>query len=41
MADNERRRAGINFEFDQFVSDPAHPVPYTEAIAPGHDQAST
>ncbi len=33
--DNERRMAGINFEFDQFVSDPAHPVPYTEAIAPG------
>ncbi len=26
---NERRRAGVNFEFDQFISDPAHPVPYT------------
>jgi len=32
---NERRMAGINFEFDQFVSDPAHPVPYTEATAAG------
>ncbi|TPG72127.1 CocE/NonD family hydrolase [Hymenobacter nivis] len=32
--DNERRMAGINFEFDQFISDPAHPVPYTEATAP-------
>ena len=32
--DNERRRPEVNFEFDQFVSDPAHPVPYTEAIAP-------
>jgi putative CocE/NonD family hydrolase len=31
---NERRRAEVNFEFDQFVSDPAHPVPYTEATAP-------
>ncbi|MGI4744226.1 MAG: CocE/NonD family hydrolase [Janthinobacterium lividum] len=30
----ERRRAEVNFEFDQFVSDPAHPVPYTEATAP-------
>ena len=30
---NERRRADVNFEFDQFVSDPAHPVPYTEATA--------
>ncbi len=33
--DNERRRPEVNFEFDQFVSDPAHPVPYTEATAPG------
>jgi putative CocE/NonD family hydrolase len=31
---NERRRPEVNFEFDQFLSDPAHPVPYTEAIAP-------
>jgi putative CocE/NonD family hydrolase len=31
---NERRRADVNFEFDQFVSDPAHPVPYTETTAP-------
>jgi putative CocE/NonD family hydrolase len=32
--DNERRRPDVNFEFDQFNSDPAHPVPYTEATAP-------
>ena len=32
--DNERRRPDVNFDFDQYVSDPAHPVPYTEAIAP-------
>jgi putative CocE/NonD family hydrolase len=31
---NERRRPEVNFEFDQFLSDPAHPVPYTEATAP-------
>ncbi|MFD2720316.1 CocE/NonD family hydrolase [Hymenobacter monticola] len=32
---NERRRADVNFEFDQFLSDPAHPVPFTEATATG------
>jgi len=32
---NERRRPDVNFEFDQFVSDPAHPVPFTEATAVG------
>jgi putative CocE/NonD family hydrolase len=31
---NERRRPEVNYEFDQFLSDPAHPVPYTEATAP-------
>ncbi|MEJ7664185.1 MAG: hypothetical protein WKG07_33985 [Hymenobacter sp.] len=36
---NERCMAGINFEFDQFISDPAHPVPYTEATAPGMTRA--
>jgi len=33
--DNERRRPEVNFEFDQFVSDPAHPVPFTEATNVG------
>ena len=33
--DNERRLPGINFEFDQFISDPAHPVPFTEATNVG------
>ena len=37
--DNERRRPDINYEFDQYVSDPAHPVPYTEAIAPSMTRA--
>ncbi len=32
---NERRRGDVNFDFDQFVSDPAHPVPFTEAIVEG------
>ena len=30
----ERRRPDVNFDFDQWVSDPAHPVPYTQAVAP-------
>lgn len=33
--DNERRRPDVNFEFDQFISDPAHPVPFTEATNVG------
>ena len=33
--DNERRMPNINFEFDQFGSDPAHPVPFTEATNVG------
>ncbi|MGI4735006.1 MAG: CocE/NonD family hydrolase [Janthinobacterium lividum] len=33
--DNERRRSEVNFEFDQFISDPAHPVPFTEATNVG------
>ncbi|WP_151087772.1 CocE/NonD family hydrolase [Hymenobacter baengnokdamensis] len=28
--ENERRMAGVDSEFDQFISDPAHPVPFIE-----------
>ena len=33
--DNERRRPDVNYDYDQFVSDPAHPVPFTEATNVG------
>ena len=30
----ERRRPDVNFDYDEYRSDPAHPVPYTEAVTP-------